>query len=176
MTTMRFAAVLHDGHGSCDTLMQQIVKGLKSGPLTVRGLQTWRGKDPNGRLPMLIQDVDTGHIYPISQALGSGSQSCSLNPAALADASIVLRSALIEKPDLVIVNRFGNMEAKGKGFAAEMLAIMAENIPVLTAVSHQYREQWLEFTGDAGGLLPLNSRDVMHWANQLTVEAGVPTS
>lgn len=173
MSTPRFAAVLHEGHGTCDALMQQIVEYLKSGPLTVRGLQTWRGKDPKGRLPMLIQDIHTGDIYPISQALGAGSQSCSLNPAALAEASRVLRHALAEMPDLVIVNRFGNMEAKGRGFAADMLAIMAENIPVLTAVSEQYQQQWLEFTGFAGVLLPLNRNDILQWADQLHAERGV---
>lgn len=167
MTTPRFAAVLYEGHGSCDALMQAVVEHLKQSPLTVRGLQTWRGKDPEGRLPMLIQDIHTGEVYPISQALGSGSQSCSLNPGALANASAVLRAALADKPDLVIVNRFGNMEAKGQGFAAEMLAIMAEDIPVLTVTSHQYQQQWLAFTGEQGGLLPQSIDTILQWAKTL---------
>jgi len=46
----------------------------------------------------------------------------------------VLRRALEARADLIVVNRFGSMEREGRGLAQEMLAAMAERIPVLTVV------------------------------------------
>ena len=58
---------------------------------------------------MLIRDIHTDILYPISQELGSGSKSCSLDPGALLNASHVLQKALHDAPDLVLINRFGGM-------------------------------------------------------------------
>ena len=48
-------------------------------------------------------------------------------------ATVVLRRALADKPDLVVLNRFGRLEAEGGGMSAELLDLMADGVPVLTA-------------------------------------------
>lgn len=158
------AAIVHEGGELGDRLLIQVLTRLHQQKLILRGLITWRGKDPEGKLPMLIRDIYRGELYPISQALGAGSASCSLDPGALSEASYVLRSALEDNPDLVLVNRFGAMEAKGKGFASDMLSLMAAGIPLLTVVSAQYQEAWKSFTGQEGQLLPLDADTIYHWA------------
>lgn len=164
MTDVRFAAVVHDGGEARDAMMWRVVQRLQEHGLNLSGLLTWRGKDPHGRLPMQIKDVRRGELFAISQALGPGSQACSLDPAALAQASAVLRLAQNEAADLVLVNRFGAMEASGRGFAAEMLALMSEGQALLTVVSAQYQQAWLAFTGTAGGLLPVEETAIVDWA------------
>lgn len=162
--TIKAAAIVHDGGEAGDMLLVRVLTRLGQKKLSLRGLITWRGKDPEGKLPMLIRDIHTDILYPISQALGSGSRSCSLDPGALLNASHVLQKALHDKPDLVLVNRFGGMEAVGKGFASDMLNLLMAEIPLLTVVSRQYQEQWLAFTGHEGTLLPLDSDAIYHWA------------
>lgn len=157
------AAIVHDGGKTGDMLLVRVLSLLRQQGFNLRGLITWRGKDPAGKLPMLIRDIHTDIVYPISQALGAGSKSCSLDPGALSSASHVLQKALLEQPDLVLINRFGSMEANGRGFASDILNLLVAEIPVLTVVSEQYQQQWQEFTGNAGQLLPLDSEVIFQW-------------
>ncbi|MBO3278202.1 DUF2478 domain-containing protein [Pseudomonas schmalbachii] len=174
MTSFPFAAVLHAGRGEGNELLWQFCKRLQLAGWRVRGLLTTRGKDPDGRLPMLIRDVHDGHSYAISQPLGPGSLACSLDPGGLAQASAVLRRSLAESPDLVLVNRFGAMEASGRGFAQEMLALMSEGIPLLTLVSPQYQADWQRFTGTPDAILPFEESALLDWANALPNRPGEP--
>jgi len=119
MNHFPFAAVLHAGNSEGDALIRQFCGQLQASGWKMRGLLPLRGKDPQGRLPMLISDIRDGRSFAISQALGPGSHACSLDPGALAQAGSVLREALDERPDLVIVNRFGAVEAAGRGFASD---------------------------------------------------------
>ncbi|MGE4408476.1 DUF2478 domain-containing protein [Pseudomonas sp.] len=167
MNDMPFAAVLHAGGGEGDALLLGLARTLKRRGWQVRGLISVRGKDPSGRLPMQIADLRDGRIFDISQALGPGSHACSLDPGGLTQASAVLREALSERPDLVLVNRFGVQEASGRGFAQEMLALMSEGIPLLTLVSPQYLADWQRFTGRPDCLLPLRESALLAWAYNL---------
>ncbi|MCY1390524.1 hypothetical protein D9M71_53450 [compost metagenome] len=167
MTVFPFAAVLHGGRDEGNELLWHFCKRLQLAGWRVRGLLTSRGKDPHGRLPMLVRDVHDGRSFAISQPLGPGSQACSLDPGGLAQASTVLRRALAEAPDLVLVNRFGAMEASGRGFAPEMLALMSEGIPLLTLVSPQYLADWQRFTGAEEAVLPCEESALLAWADAL---------
>jgi len=167
MNHFPFAAVLHAGNSEGDALIRQFCAQLQASGWKVRGLLPLRGKDPQGHLPMLISDIRDGRSFAISQALGPGSHACSLDPGALAQASGVLREALHERPDLVIVNRFGAVEAAGRGFASEMLALMSEGIPLLTLVSPQYQADWQRFVGTEECLLPLSEEALLSWADAL---------
>jgi hypothetical protein len=102
-----------------------------------------------------LVDLDSGECFLLFQNLGPGSESCCIDTSSLAAASVVLRRALHGGTDLVIANRFGGLEAAGEGFAAEMLALMSEGIPLITVVGYAWLGAWRQFTGGAGvELLP----------------------
>lgn len=115
----------------------------------------YRDQGPGRRRAMILIDVEFGTEYPVSQALGTGSGTCQLDPRGFADASTVLRDALRRSPDLVVCNRYGALEAGGDGFAEELLALMAAGIPVLTVVSDPHVVAWQEFSGHAPVLPPV---------------------
>jgi len=92
-------------------------------------------------------DLAQGTRYPISQELGKFSTSCRVDPVGIAEASAVMRRAASEGADLVIFNRFAGLEAIGQGLSAEMLTIMADGIPLLTAVPEKHFAAWETFTG-----------------------------
>lgn len=168
MPTCPFMAVVHAGDGEGDPLLRQLCTHLQTTGWRVRGLLPLRGKDPQRRLPMLIGDVRDGRAFAISQALGPGSLGCCLDPGALAHAGKVLREALHEQPDLVIVNRFGSAEASGQGYSSEMLALMSEGIPLLTLVSPKYQADWQRFVGRHDCLLPLRESALLAWTEALS--------
>lgn len=160
---LRAAAVLDDGSLDVDTLLAECAARQRRAGRRVRGLvMTWPdgGRDSCGA--MVLVDLDTHEQYLVSQALGPASAACRADPQGFARASEVLRRAGGEAPDLVVCNRFGGMEANGEGFRAELLDLMAADIPLLTIVSPRYAGAWAEFTGGAA-LLPARREAIEDW-------------
>jgi hypothetical protein len=93
-----------------------------------------------------VLDLETGARLKILQDLGRHSQSCRIDPAALADAGHLISSAIARKPELLFVNRFGKLEAEGKGLFAEIGEAAASNVPTLVGVSTRYLDPWRQFT------------------------------
>ena len=162
--TVRAAAIHDDGSGEVGRKLADFAACQRRQGLRVLGLaMKRRGDGPECKRAMILVDVETGREYPASQALGPGSTSCQLDPRAFAEASAVLRDALQRAPHLVICNRFGALEAVGKGFCDELLALMSEDIPVLTMVAEPYVAAWKAFSGDAPVLPPAPEA----WSNWL---------
>lgn len=164
---LRVAAVHNDGQGDVDRRLAEFASGLRAQGQRVLGLlMSTRDIEAGCRASMWLTDIDTGVEYPVSQALGSGSSGCAADPQGFATASQVLRDALCRSPDLVICNRFGSLEAENGGFAAELLALMAEGIPVLTVVSTRHLAAWQGFAGDVP-LLPNEPAAWLAWLRRV---------
>lgn len=155
------AAIVHGERGSVDALLADFAFSLARSGVRVRGLvQQSQGGSKAGTQ---LVDLLTGDRYPLFQNLGSASTACSIDPGSIATASTVLRQALTAQPDLVVVNRFGGLEANGGGFAAEMLALMADGVPLVTVVADEYQLDWRFFTGRAGVELPPREEALRAW-------------
>lgn len=147
-------AAIRQGPGAA-ALLASFAHELAGRGVAVRGLI----QKPGGRLV----DLASGQSFPILQNLGTGSKSCRVDPRGVAEASETLRAAIAEGADLVVVNRFGKLEAHGQGLAAEMLAVMAAGIPLLTLLDLANLARWLDFTGGLGTVLAPERRSVEQW-------------
>ena len=116
-----------------------------------------------GKPRLQLVDVRTGHAFPISQNLGPLSRACSLDTGGIAQASGVLRQALADRVQLAVTNRFGELEATGGGYAAELGLFAGAGIPVLTVAAHKHIEAWRRFTGGMGEELPLHLSALNGW-------------
>ncbi|MGB3881552.1 MAG: DUF2478 domain-containing protein [Diaphorobacter nitroreducens] len=158
-------------HGdAADALLADFCRGLQGLGWRVGGLAQRRLPAEGGGKPrMQLVDLRTGQVFSISQDLGPLSRACSLDPGGVARASGVLRQALADRVQLVVTNRFGELESTGGGFAAEMAALADAGIPVLTVVAHRHLEAWRRFTGGMGYELPTRLSALQAW---FTLAAG----
>ncbi|MCV2219055.1 DUF2478 domain-containing protein [Thauera sp. Sel9] len=156
------AAIVHTHHDSVDELLAEFAYGLRERGWKVGGI-VQQQSGGTGKEHTLLVDLDSGATFPLFQRLGGGSTSCSLDSGGIAAASGALRRALQEGADLIIANRFGALEAAGGGFAAEMLALMSENRPLLTVVADSYLLDWRWFTGGCGTELPASLPALEAW-------------
>lgn len=124
---------------------------------------------------MTLVDIHCGQEYRISQDLGAGSTCCRVDTNAVAEASAVLRQALGAELDLMVVNKFGKLEAQGLGLADEMLSAMAQGIPLLTSVEPQVLDRWRDFTGGIAAELAPTCGSLMRWWEDVRPR-GVPRS
>lgn len=162
------AGVLHGPGEAVDTLLAAFAAEQRARGVRVRGLvQHDRLRESDGRKVMELVDVDTGQRFPISQDLGAGAASCNLDPAGIAAAAVVLRRALEEGAELVVVNRFGALEIERGGFAAELLELMASGTPSVMAVSERHLAGWQEFSEGRAAVLAPTPAALAAWARRV---------
>lgn len=162
----RIAAVVPNGAADIDALISAFAHDLIAQGWRVCGLvQEFLADGPNCEVTLV--DIAAGTRYGISQRLGSQSTACRLDPGALAEASVVMRRIADENADLAIFNRFAGMEAAGDGLAAEMLALMSNDIPVLTVVQQKHLAAWRHFTGGLAAELPAERSALEGWFRAL---------
>ena len=163
---LRAAVILDDGHGDVDALLAAVVLQVQRMGRRVRGL---RMIYPHGAAScaaaMVLVDLDTQEQYLVSQPLGRDAIGCRADPQGFAHASQVLRRAAQEAPDLVVSNRFGALEAAGGGFCAELLALLAQDLPLLTVVAPKHLAAWQAFTGGTT-VLPARADAVHAWLDR----------
>ncbi|MCB5363646.1 DUF2478 domain-containing protein [Pusillimonas sp. CC-YST705] len=165
--SLPIAAIVHSGKHQADDLLIAFFNDLTTRGWKIRGLVRGPADSADDCATRTVLDVHTGEIYPISQNLGQGSTACCLDPGALIAAAVVLHRAFEAQVDLALVNRFGILEADGKGFAQEMLSFMGEGIPMLTVVSQTYLEAWRHFTGGLAHEMPATKEALYDWARSL---------
>lgn len=162
------AAVIHNGKGHADAPLLEFIQRLRKAGTIVRGLAPGPLANGDDCTTRTLCDIQEGTLYPISQNLGKASQACCLDTSALIQASQVLRQAIDTGADLVIVNRFGILEADGEGFSAEMLELMTRGVPMLTVVSPPYLQAWRRFTGGMATELPPDAEAMCRWFESLS--------
>ena len=155
------AAVVHAGGGASDPLLVRFAGALRERGLRVRGLVQQRVGE--GKAAVVLVDLGSGCSFPLFQDLGRASTSCSLDTVSLSSASAVLHRAIDEKADVVFANRFGALEADGRGLAPQMLAVMAEGIPLITVVSDTNLPAWRRFTDGMALELPARFEALDDW-------------
>ncbi|WP_298211288.1 DUF2478 domain-containing protein [Acidovorax sp.] len=174
----RLAAIVQaDASTSSDTdadaLQAAWVQALQHAGWRVGGLRQHFTTWPRGGKRMQLLDVRSAQAFDISQDLGPQARSCCLDPAGVAQASSVLRQALADRVDAVVINRFGGLEAQGGGFVAEIAALAEAGIPVLTIVAPAHLPAWRALTGPLGQELPMPQplQALCDWFDRLQADA-----
>ncbi|WP_207477913.1 DUF2478 domain-containing protein [Arenibaculum pallidiluteum] len=158
------AAVLHGGGEGVDGLLESFAAALAARGFRIGGVVQRTGcGDGACAAPMELVDLATGRVMPISQKLGRGSSSCRVDPAGVAEAAPMLRAALAAGVDLLVVNKFGALEASGGGLAAEIAEATAAGVPVLTSVNGKHLGAFLAYGGDLVRLLPPDPAALWRW-------------
>ncbi len=117
-------------------------------------------------------DLFSGRHAPIHQALGSGSIGCRLDANALETmVAVVERGMAVQRPELLIVNRFGKIEATGRGFCPVIAQALDLAIPVIVGVNDLNRPAFDDFAEGIAVELPDRPSAVLEWVASLLQEA-----
>ena len=74
-----------------------------------------------------------------------------------------LDAARARRPDLLVVNRFGRLEAEGGGMRAEIAAAIADGLALLIAVPTRFLDAWNEFAGGLDTQAPPTEAALSAW-------------
>jgi len=160
------AAVYHAGTGDRMALLKFVEK-LKKQNTRIGGVLQEAIFDADGEITGLDAiDVATDRRIPISRASGNADE-CGLDVAALADTSGIIRDAIDARVDLVVVEKFGELEQEGKGLIDEIMQTIVAGIPLLISVSKTALPLWQERSGELGEVLSFDESAFQHWWQSL---------
>jgi hypothetical protein len=162
---MRAAAVVyrfgeHDRRALIDFARELADAGCRLGGMVQEAYFDDRGRRTH------IDSVDLatgGHVMINQPSRNWLCKECTLDTAALADAGAPLRRALVERPDLVIAEKFGDQEETGAGLSDDILAVIAEGLPILVLVPEPALSRWREVTGGEIAEIPCDAAALRRW-------------
>jgi len=145
----RIAAIVYGPQEDCDGMLADLAHDWLKDGVKVVGLVQINGREASCEtMEMELEAVESGRRFNICQDLGSGSaNACRLDPSGLAAAAGALRAALAQDVDVVIVNKFGRMEAEGGGLNAEIAEAVAAGLPLVIGVPARFAGAWDAFAG-----------------------------
>jgi hypothetical protein len=110
-----------------------------------------------------LRSIVSGALYPIFQDFGPGAEACHLKEeGALAAAAAVVKD-IVAGCDLVLLSKFGKLEAAGQGLTEAFTAVLAANLPLLTSVSPAFEAAWRAFAAPHFEILPAEADSVETW-------------
>jgi hypothetical protein len=164
------AALVYGKPDEPDRLLREFVRDLVTRGYRVAGLIQTRLGDGSAAVTVL----PTGETIPLAQRFGPVPNSSSLGGCDLAEAAARIDSLIESGVDLVIINRFGKLEAEGAGLVDEIARAVSFDIPVVVAVPEFRFSEWLSFCRGMGVKLPCQNGSLQSWWNVMIV--GEPPS
>jgi hypothetical protein len=110
-----------------------------------------------------LSSIGDGRSYPIFQDLGPGVEACHLDGAGAVSASEAVRRDIAAGCDLVVLSKFGKLEAGGGGLAPAFTAAMQAGVPILTSVSPEFESAWARFAAPGFVVLPPQPDRIEAW-------------
>jgi hypothetical protein len=110
-----------------------------------------------------LENVRTGEVYPLFQELGPMASACHLDGAGIVAACASVCGEIERGCDLVVLSKFGQLEARRTGLTDAFVKAVERDIPILTAVSPVYTDAWDAFSTPLGVILPAVDAELDNW-------------
>jgi nucleoside-triphosphatase THEP1 len=115
------------------------------------------------RCDMYVKDLLGGDEIQISLDRGNQARGCRLDPDAFARIGAWVERAVLERVDLLIINKFGREEAHGRGLRPVIAEALIAEIPLVIGVSTRNLCDFLTFVGDSTIRLKPDIKAIMDW-------------
>ena len=158
-------AAIHFAKGAdIDRLLQDLAATLGRQGLRLGGLvQVAKGGLAMQATSVEVVDVFTGDHFEIWEPRGRWAKGCRLDENGLAAAETAVLRSIDAGIDLLLLNRFGRAESKGRGLINCFSEAMVQGVPILTAVREPFDVAWTEFHGGLAAELPMEVNAAIEW-------------
>jgi hypothetical protein len=110
-----------------------------------------------------LRSIASGERFPIFQDLGSFSMACHLDGAGAVAGADRVRADIAAGCDLIVLSKFGKLEAAGGGLREAFAAGFEAEVPILTSVSPAMDAAWREFASPFYSVLPAEAAAIDEW-------------
>ncbi|WP_127114327.1 DUF2478 domain-containing protein [Shimia sediminis] len=171
---MKIGIVSAEGRGETDRLISETASTLVAEGATLSGIvKVLDEVQPEGshHCDMSVRVLPGDETIRITQSLGDGSAGCRLNPTAITEAVAAVERGAAAQTDLFVLNKFGPVEAEGRGFRSAIAQALETGVPVLVGVTPGTRPAFDAFTADVGEVLAADKADILAWCRDAMKQA-----
>lgn len=160
-------AIVYANEAYPQSTFERIVDDCRRRGLRMAGvLQHPVCSDTAGHCDVALEELTTGMRTDLFEDRGLGASGCRLDVAALAEVNGQVARSLDDHPELLILNKFGKVEAEGRGLL-DLVAIAADRgIPVVIGVPIRNLEAWRNFAGGMSVEFSSDPSEVTDWLNR----------
>jgi len=175
MSNQLIAAVVYADGVYPDQAMARALEPMREAGVQLAGVLQRAADELPGRHPcdLLIEDLASGEVVALAEHRGKEARGCRLDVGLLTEvAEAVLISLQTESPRLLVVNKFGKIEADGGGMRDVIAEAVGLGIPVLVGVPARNLDRWRAFAGPLAIELAPQAEAIAGWlrAHGLTVD------
>jgi hypothetical protein len=166
--TPPLAAIVYIDNVYPDAAFAALVERCRNLGLSLAGvLQRRVSEAPGRRCDVLLEDLSSGHCTSIFEDRGAGASGCRLDEAALSEAAARIEGNMEDRPDLLVLNKFGKAECSGGGLLDLIASAMDRGITVVIGVPKGNLQAWRDFAGDLSVELSEDISEIETWAGSL---------
>ncbi|WP_275188309.1 DUF2478 domain-containing protein [Bradyrhizobium sp. CSA112] len=146
---------------------ERIVENCRRRGLRMAGvLQHPVCSDTAGHCDVVLEELTTGVRTDLFEDRGSGARGCRLDVAALAEVNGQVARSLDSDPEILILNKFGKVEAEGRGLLDLVAIAVDRGILVVIGVPIRNLKAWRNFAGGMSVEFSSDPSEVADWLNR----------
>ena len=170
---MPIAYVTLPGRGATDALIAAAVARLRPTGLRLCGtVQTDVVRADRTLCDMELAVLPDGPVFRINQDRGAAARGCRLDGGALEEA-VVAVAGRMAGAEVLVVNKFGKLEAQGRGYVPLIAEALGRDMAVLVGVNALNLPDLLAFCDGMATALPPDPDAIAAWA-QAAVAGATP--
>jgi nucleoside-triphosphatase THEP1 len=170
----QIGAVVYDDGLFGDALIAQCATDLVASGYRLGGVvQSNAHRRGQRRCDMYVKDLLGGDEIKISLDRGNEARGCRLDPDAFARIDAWIERAVLERVDLLIINKFGREEAHGRGLRPVIAEALIAEIPLVIGVSTRNLCDFLAFVGDSATRLRPDIEAITAWCRNAIAREGL---
>jgi hypothetical protein len=121
-----------------------------------------------------LRNIGTDEWFPIFRDPGPGSTVCHLDGSGARSATAAVQREIATGCDVVILSKFGKLEAAGEGLFAAFTSAIDAGIPLLTAVSPAFDAAWTNLV-PSFTVVPADIGEIEAWWRAITSSRKSPS-
>lgn len=160
------AAVVYPDGVYPDRLLRQVLAPLRDRGVPLAGVLQVEQQPADDCHPcdVLVEELAGGGTVALADNRGKHARGCRLDVAGLTELAEAVQSSLqVDEPRLLVLNKFGKIEADGGGLREAIADAVALGIPVLVGVPLRNLESWRAFAGDLATELAPDAAAIGRW-------------
>ncbi len=151
-------AIVYADKRRVDPIFGAVVDYLTGQGLKLAGYVQRAADGTDGeKCDVVLENIQSKERISISEKRGPLARGCKLDVGELLRAAMTAAQVLEQKPDLIVINKFGKTEAEGGGFRSLIVDSISRGVPVLIAVPDRNLESWNLFSDGLANNQPLES-------------------
>ncbi len=167
---MPIAYVSLPGRGATDALIASAVDRLRRSGLRLAGtVQTDVPRAGRTLCDMELAVLPDGPVFRINQDRGEAARGCRLDGGALEEAVVAVETRMAGA-EVLIVNKFGKLEAQGRGYVPLIAEALARDMAVLVGVNALNLPDLLAFCEGLAKALPPDPDAIADWVASTAAE------